>query len=88
MRLGASPRARRLIRWTMDHIWAPVGTGVRPQSETDWVVDLFNDAEGLVALKELDETISRLPGLGGTHYLTEAVRDSAENRTAVRPVAT
>jgi hypothetical protein len=79
VRLADSPRARRLVRWTMDHLWAPVGTGLRPQEETDFVVGyLFNHPDGLVALKEMDGTIAELPGLGGTHYLSEAAERSAE----------
>ncbi len=62
----------------MDHLWAPVGTGLRPQEETDFVVAyLFNDPDGLVALKEMDGTIAELPGLEGTHYLSEAAERSA-----------
>jgi rubrerythrin len=78
MRLARSRRARRLVRWTLDHLWAPVGTGVRPQAETDFVVThLFNDAEGVVALKDMDATIAELPGLERTHYLTGAAERSA-----------
>jgi hypothetical protein len=79
VRLGDSQRARRLVRWTMDRLWAPVGTGIRPQEETDFVVAyLFNDADGAVALKEMDGTVAELPGLDGTHYLSEAAARSVE----------
>lgn len=78
MRLAASRRARSLVRWSLDTLWAPVGTGVRPQTETDFVVSyLFNDPDGVVAVKEMDRTISELPGLEGSHYLTSAARDAA-----------
>jgi hypothetical protein len=78
-RLAASRRARRLVRWSLDHLWAPVGTGIRPQEETDFVVSsLFGDRDGVVALKEMDETIAELPGLGGTNYLSEAAGRCAE----------
>ena len=54
-RLADSARARRMVRWSMDHLWAPVGTGVRPQDETDFLASyLFGDADGAVALKEMD----------------------------------
>jgi rubrerythrin len=79
LRLTDSPRARRMVRWTMDHLWAPVGTGVRPQEETDFVAaHLFADAEGVVALKEMDDTVAALPGLEGTRYLTNAAREASE----------
>jgi len=78
MRLTVSGRARRLTRWSMDNLWAPVGTGVRPQEETDAVVAyLFNGPEGLVALKEMDGAIAALPGLQGTSYLTRAAEEAA-----------
>lgn len=78
-RLAGSRRARRLVRWSLDHLWAPVGTGIRPQEETDFVVSsLFNDSDGAAALKEMDETIAELPGLDGTHYLSEAAERCAE----------
>jgi rubrerythrin len=79
VRLAGSRRARRLVRWSLDHLWAPVGTGIRPQVETDFLVTyLFNDADGVVALKEMDGTIAELPGLGGTHYLSGAAERCAE----------
>ena len=79
VRLARSERARKLVRLSMDRLWAPVGTGIRPQTETDFTVTyLFNDPDGLVALKEMDETIAALPGLERTSYLTEAAREAAE----------
>ena len=38
MRLARSRQARTIARWAMEHLWAPVGTGVRPQAETDHVM--------------------------------------------------
>ena len=79
LRLEGSRRARRMVRWSMDHLWAPVGTGVRPQEETDFVAThLFTDAEGVVTLKEMDDTVAALPGLEGTRYLTDAAREAAD----------
>jgi len=79
MRLAERRRARWLVRWTMDHLWAPVGTGIRPQEETDFVVTyLFNDPDGAVALKEMDGIVAELPGLEGTRYLSEAAGRSVE----------
>jgi hypothetical protein len=45
LRLQRSAAARRLTRWTLEHIWTPVGTGVRPRGETDFgVAYLLTDA--------------------------------------------
>ena len=47
MRLARSRQARTITRWAMEHLWAPVGTGVRPQAETDHVIHcVFGDADG------------------------------------------
>jgi rubrerythrin len=77
-RMQRSSRARRLVRWSLDHVWAPVGTGVRPQSETDFVVThLFNNPDGMELVREMDDTVSALPGLRGRRYLEDSVRTAA-----------
>jgi hypothetical protein len=77
-RLARSAQARRITRWAMDHLWAPVGTGVRPQRETDHVVlTLFGDADGVVATKEMQATMAELPGLHGTTFYEDASRAAA-----------
>ena len=69
----------------MEHLWAPVGTGVRPQAETDFVVAwLFGDADGQVAVKEMDATIGELPGLAGTAIFAAAASKAAR-RAGGRP---
>jgi hypothetical protein len=74
-RLAHSGAARRITRWAMEHLWAPVGTGVRPQSETDFVVTyLFGDEAGSGALQEMQATMAELPGLGGTRFFFDAVQ--------------
>jgi rubrerythrin len=73
-RLARSNQARAITRWALEHLWAPVGTGVRPQAETDAVVHhLFGDADGLVAAKEMESVLSELPGLEGLHVISDAV---------------
>ena len=78
MRLARSRQARKITRFAMERIWAPVGTGVRPQPETDRVImHLFGDADGMVAVKEMEATMGALPGLEGTHFFTDAMSDAA-----------
>jgi hypothetical protein len=78
MRLARSRQARTITRWAMEHLWAPVGTGVRPQSETDFVIlTLFGDADGVVAVKEMEGTLGELPGLRGSHFLSDALEGGA-----------
>jgi len=86
MRLERSAAARRITRWAMDHLWAIVGTGVRPQSETDFiVVHLFGDGEGRQAAFEMDRTIAELPGMGGCEIFRRA-RMQARDRADRIPV--
>jgi rubrerythrin len=78
MRLARSRQARTITRWALEHLWAPVGTGVRPQAETDFVIhSLFGDADGTVAVKEMEATLGELPGLEGSRFLTDALEGAA-----------
>lgn len=74
LRLGRSRSARAVTRWALEHLWSPVGTGVRPQEETDHVIGhLFGDDSGLRTASEMDKTIGELPGLRGIRILERAV---------------
>jgi hypothetical protein len=58
-RPGAGWIARRLV----DHFWAPVGSGVQPAAEVEFLARyLFGGDEGRVAVRKVDETIRKLPG--------------------------
>lgn len=84
MRLARSPRARRMTRWAMDHLWAIVGTGVRPQEETDFVVlTLFGDQDGLAAADEMDRTMAELPGFADSCIFRRAHDEAYERRGAI-----
>jgi rubrerythrin len=77
MRLGRSKQARMVTRWALEHLWAPVGTGVRPQHETDFAVAyVFGDREGWEAARVMDQTIGELPGLGGIRIIRGALREA------------
>ena len=83
MRLTRSAAARRMVRWSMDRLWAPVGTGVRPQAETDHVAAfLFGDEDGWAAAREMQATMSELPGLEDSVFLLDAVRDAKRRLAA------
>ncbi|TDB87187.1 ferritin-like domain-containing protein [Actinomadura sp. KC216] len=79
LRLERSARARRMARWAMHRLWAPVGTGLRPQDESDFaLVWLFGDDDGLDRLRRLDATIAQLPGFAGATLAEDARRRSLE----------
>lgn len=82
-RLAGNDSAQRLVRWALKRFWAPVGTGVRPQAETDFVVaHLFGGSEGAAAIAEMDDEIERLAGLSGLRLLSRA-RSEALARPSV-----
>lgn len=73
LRLAESPRAQKVTRWVLEHLWSPVGTGVRPQAETDFVIaELFGGQDGRGAIAEMDEVVHALPGLDGVGLLDRA----------------
>jgi rubrerythrin len=77
MRLERSGQARKVTRWALEHLWAPVGTGVRPQAETDFVIaQLFGGIEGMAAAREIDATLGELPGLGGIRIAQRAQHEA------------
>lgn len=84
-RLTGNRRAQWLTRQAMKRVWAPVGTGVRPQSETDHVATwLFSNPPGRRALAGMDESIRQLPGLESLSLFTDAVAEAEDRvRTAM-----
>jgi hypothetical protein len=72
-RLGDSAAARRLTRYALRRFWAPVGSGVMPDSEVRFLGRyLFSDEEGLAAARRVDRQIDRIPGLDGLHLVEGA----------------
>jgi rubrerythrin len=84
MRLARSAAVRRLTRAVLERLWAPVGSGVRPQAETDFaVLWLFGDEDGAVAVEEIDATIRELPGFEDAHLARRALAN-ARRRSGIR----
>src|SRR5262249_14208446 len=73
------PRVARVARLLVDRFWAPVGSGVQPQSELCFMARyLFSDAQGRAAARRADATIRRLPGFA-TVGLLESWLDRLAN---------
>jgi hypothetical protein len=73
-RLGQSRAAQRLTRWALRRFWAPVGTGVVPDSEVAFLRSyLFGDPDGQAMAERIDRRVDHLPGLDGLNLLTGAV---------------
>ena len=73
-RLADSRGAQRITRWALRRCWAPVGTGVVPAREIEFLrTFLFGDDDGRAMADRIDRRVDRLPGLGGLNLLREAV---------------
>ena len=77
--LTGNVKAQRVDRWMLDHVWVPVGKGVKSQEEVDALaLYLFDDEQGEEDLLELDAKIGRLPGLSGIKLMSKALYDARE----------
>ena len=73
-RLESSRTNQRVTRWALERYWKPVGHGVRPEAETEFVVRyLFEGEQGLAAARRIDRNIDRFPGLAGLHLVEDVV---------------
>lgn len=81
----APPRARRLVRWVLANFWTPVGAGVKSQEEVDALaLYLFSDPEGREQVRDIDRTVSKIPGLEGLTLVEDAL-DAAIARAERQP---
>ena len=73
-RLGASRKAQRLTRFALQHAWNPVGSGVMPDVEVDFLLTyLMGGPEGRGQARRIDAKIDALPGLRGLHLVEGAL---------------
>jgi hypothetical protein len=60
----------RVARVLVDRFWVPVGSGVQPRRELEFMAHyLFADEDGRAAVRRVDDTIRRLPGFAGVQLL-------------------
>jgi hypothetical protein len=77
-RLADSRAAQRLTRAALRRFWGPVGSGVMPKDEIQFLVGhLFSDSTGMAAAQRIDRQIDRLPGLEGLHLIEHSVAELA-----------
>lgn len=78
--LARSQGTQTLTSALLRKFWGPVGYGVKPASEVDFMLQyIFGDELGHEAIRHIDKTISRLPGLGWFN-LMEKRYDAAMSR--------
>ena len=82
-RLLLNPRnAQRLTSFIIRNFWLPVGGGVKPEGEVEWILSfILGDPEGEMIARRIDTTIAKLPGLEWFERLS-ASRDEALRATA------
>jgi hypothetical protein len=72
--LEGSPRAQKVVRFTLRRVWRPVGASVMPRSEVDHMTRfLFDGSDGRDAAARVDRQVDRLPGQAGLHLLGRTV---------------
>ena len=77
--LTDNPAAQRLDRFLLEHVWVPVGKGVKTQEEVDALaIYLFGDDQGFEDVLAIDEKIGKLPGLDGIQLMSKAVIEARE----------
>jgi hypothetical protein len=73
-RLSESPRAQKMTRFALKHSWRPVGSGVMPKKEVDFLVRyLFDGPNGNAMAERIDRRVDRLPGQSNLHLLSSTV---------------
>jgi Fatty acid desaturase len=64
------PHVARVARVLVDRFWAPVGSGVQPDREREFLGRyLFGGPDGRAAARKVDDTIRRLPGFASVKLL-------------------
>jgi hypothetical protein len=71
-----SRNAQHLTSFIIRHFWLPVGGGVKPEGEVDWILSfILGDSQGAEIAHRIDATIAKLPGL---HWFDRLSRSREE----------
>ena len=87
-RLAESPRAQKMTRFALKHLWRPVGSGVMPKNEVGFLVKyLFEGEDGNAVAARIDRRVDRLPGQDNLNLLkTVRCSQSLPGSSGVRPL--
>ena len=73
-RLAASRKAQRIARFALEKAWNPVGSGVMPDVEVEFMLTyLMGGAEGRAEARRMDHKLDSMPGLEGMHLVERAL---------------
>jgi hypothetical protein len=83
-RIKLQPRnAQRLTTFIIKNFWLPVGGGVKPDAEVNWILRyILNGADGEAVARRIDAMIAKLPGLAWFNRLWLS-RDHSLRRDAL-----
>jgi hypothetical protein len=69
--------AQKLTTFIIKKFWLPVGGGVKPDAEVDWILSyILRGPAGETVARRIDETIAKLPGLQWFDSLSRSREDS------------
>lgn len=72
--------AQRLTRFVLRKFWMPVGEGVKPDSEVEWIGRyILGDTHGELVAQRIDATIQKLPGMSWFDGLSRTRKTSLQN---------
>ena len=75
--LQRSKFAQDITRWIVCHFWEPVGSGAKPVSQTNYVIQkLFDGKEGIDIMDTfVNGRLEKLPGFDGCKKVTEKISE-------------
>ena len=85
--LRDNARAQRLVRWSLRHLWSPVGSGLRGHADGDRLV-LGLVANRPDAVVRLDETLERVPGLARLGLMAREVERARQRASCISSTRT
>ncbi len=75
--------AQWLTSFVIRHFWLPVGGGVKPDSEVQWILSfILGDSDGIQIAERIDAKIAKLPGLAWFDRLVASRRDALAHAAA------
>jgi hypothetical protein len=76
-------KLRNSPTFIIKHFWLPVGGGVKPDAEVDWILSfILGDSMGAQIAARIDQTIAKLPGLGWFDRLTRSREEALRKMNA------
>jgi len=80
--------AQRLTAFILKKFWLPVGEGVKPDSEVDWMNRfILGDSLGAQVAARIDATIAKLPGMSWFNLMCRTREDALRRLGPVLPTS-